>query len=127
MFRCSGYGGPMIEPTYLISPIPSICFINDRTLLPLRLFVVFDTGNGIIAQIIATAAANQLAPLTLELWGKSPVTVNPKCDLELAAKRTMWGKVTNCGQCETEYLLRCLPYILFPFHPPRPNLLLMTE
>ncbi|KIK51764.1 hypothetical protein GYMLUDRAFT_50318 [Collybiopsis luxurians FD-317 M1] len=59
---------------------------------------IFYTGNGMIARIIAAAAAKHLTPLTLELGGKSPVIVDPKCDLELAAKRTLWGKVTNWGQ-----------------------------
>ncbi|KIK51774.1 hypothetical protein GYMLUDRAFT_251757 [Collybiopsis luxurians FD-317 M1] len=60
--------------------------------------LVFYTGNRTIAQIIAAAAAKHLTPLTLELGGKSPIIVDPKCDLELAPKRTMWGKVTKCGQ-----------------------------
>ncbi|KIK53686.1 hypothetical protein GYMLUDRAFT_250148 [Collybiopsis luxurians FD-317 M1] len=56
------------------------------------------TGNGTIARINAAVAAKHVTPLTLELGGKSLVIVDSKCDLELAAKRTMWGKVTNCGQ-----------------------------
>ncbi|KAF5364393.1 hypothetical protein D9757_011904 [Collybiopsis confluens] len=59
---------------------------------------IFYTGNGMVARIISAAAAKHLTPLTLELGGKSPVIVDPKCDLELAAKRTLWGKVTNSGQ-----------------------------
>jgi acyl-CoA reductase-like NAD-dependent aldehyde dehydrogenase len=30
--------------------------------------------------------------------GKSPVFIDPSCDLETAAKRIMWGKVVNAGQ-----------------------------
>ncbi|KIK54036.1 hypothetical protein GYMLUDRAFT_177906, partial [Collybiopsis luxurians FD-317 M1] len=59
---------------------------------------IFYTGNGNVARIISAAAAKHLTPLTLELGGKSPVVVAPNCDLELAAKRTMWGKIVNCGQ-----------------------------
>ncbi|KIK51772.1 hypothetical protein GYMLUDRAFT_50331 [Collybiopsis luxurians FD-317 M1] len=85
----------MTEPSYLISPIPSTCFINDSDrwmdgLTDLFVFsLVFYTGNGTIARIIAAATAKHLTPLTLELGGKSPMIVDPKCDLELAAKRTM--------------------------------------
>jgi len=34
----------------------------------------------------------------LELGGKSPVFVDPKCDLKMAAKRILWGKTANAGQ-----------------------------
>lgn len=30
--------------------------------------------------------------------GKSPVFIDPNCDLETAAKRILWGKVVNAGQ-----------------------------
>jgi len=43
-------------------------------------------------------AAKFLTPVTLELGGKSPVFIDPKCDMDLAAKRILWGKVTNAGQ-----------------------------
>lgn len=33
-----------------------------------------------------------------QLGGKSPVVVDPKCDLKTAANRIMWGKCTNAGQ-----------------------------
>jgi aldehyde dehydrogenase (NAD+)/aldehyde dehydrogenase (NAD(P)+) len=56
------------------------------------------TGNGRVARIVATAAAKHLTPITLELGGKSPVIIDPKCDLKTAAKRIMWGKVVNAGQ-----------------------------
>ncbi|KIK50837.1 hypothetical protein GYMLUDRAFT_50974, partial [Collybiopsis luxurians FD-317 M1] len=69
----------------------------------------FYTGNGTIARINAAVAAKHVTPLTLELGGKSLVIVDSKCDLELAAKRTI-----------TEYLLRFLPYIL-PLHSTLPD------
>ncbi|KAJ7220729.1 aldehyde dehydrogenase [Mycena pura] len=58
----------------------------------------FYTGNNKVARIIAREAANHLTPLTLELGGKSPVIVDPKYDLKLAAKRILWAKALNCGQ-----------------------------
>lgn len=30
--------------------------------------------------------------------GKSPVIVDPNCDLDMAARRILWGKVVNAGQ-----------------------------
>ena len=45
-----------------------------------------------------TAAARHLTPVTLELGGKSPVIVAPDADLDLTAKRLVWGKFLNAGQ-----------------------------
>ncbi|KAH6918157.1 aldehyde dehydrogenase [Coprinopsis sp. MPI-PUGE-AT-0042] len=56
------------------------------------------TGSGRVGKIVATAAAKHLTPVTLELGGKSPVIVDPSCDLSLAAKRILWGKIMNAGQ-----------------------------
>ncbi|KAJ3720080.1 aldehyde dehydrogenase [Lentinula raphanica] len=68
---------------------------------------IFYTGNGTVARIIAAAAAKHLTPLTLELGGKSPVIIDPEFDMELAARRVLWGKINNCGQvCVTpDYVL----------------------
>ncbi|KAK7051314.1 Hexadecenal dehydrogenase [Paramarasmius palmivorus] len=67
-------------------------------LLELKWDHIFYTGNGTIARIIAKAAAQHLTPLTLELGGKSPVIVDPATDLEVAAKRILFGKTSNAGQ-----------------------------
>ena len=45
-----------------------------------------------------TAAAQHLTPVTLELGGKSPVIVDASADLDVAAKRIVWGKYLNAGQ-----------------------------
>ena len=42
--------------------------------------------------------ARFLTPVTLELGGKNPVIVSKHCDVSLAAKRTIWGRMMNCGQ-----------------------------
>lgn len=55
-------------------------------------------GGGRVARVVAEAAAKHLTPITLELGGKSPVIIDPACDLKLAAKRILWGKVVNAGQ-----------------------------
>ncbi|THH14250.1 hypothetical protein EW146_g6054 [Bondarzewia mesenterica] len=56
------------------------------------------TGGGRVARIVLTAAAQTLTPVTTELGGKSPVFIDPNCDLKTAARRLMWGKVSNAGQ-----------------------------
>lgn len=44
------------------------------------------------------AAAKNLVPVTLELGGKSPAIVDSSANLDLAAKRIVWGKFLNAGQ-----------------------------
>ncbi|KAJ3558601.1 hypothetical protein NM688_g822 [Phlebia brevispora] len=56
------------------------------------------TGNGRVAKIVLTAAAKTLSPVTTELGGKSPVIIDPRCDMKLAARRILWGKFSNAGQ-----------------------------
>ncbi|KAK0480714.1 NAD-aldehyde dehydrogenase [Armillaria novae-zelandiae] len=56
------------------------------------------TGSGRVGRIIASAAGKTLTPVTLELGGKSPVFIDPKCDLPMAARRIFWGKIVNAGQ-----------------------------
>ena len=51
-----------------------------------------------VAHLVAEAATQFLTPITLELGGKSPIIVNPGCDLKLAAKHILWGKVINASQ-----------------------------
>jgi aldehyde dehydrogenase (NAD+) len=45
-----------------------------------------------------SAAAKHLTPVTLELGGKSPTIVAADADLDVAARRIMWGKLLNAGQ-----------------------------
>jgi len=56
------------------------------------------TGGGGVARIVLAAAAKHLTPVTLELGGKSPCVIDPRCDVKTAAKRIMWGKLINGGQ-----------------------------
>ncbi|KAJ3559107.1 hypothetical protein NM688_g535 [Phlebia brevispora] len=67
-------------------------------LLALRWDHIFFTGSGRVGRIIAAAAAKHVTPLTLELGGKCPVIIDSSCDVELAAKRTLYGKTQNAGQ-----------------------------
>lgn len=57
------------------------------------------TGNGKVGRIIGAAANEFLTPVELELGGKSPVFVTKHCsNIEVAARRIMWGKFLNAGQ-----------------------------
>ncbi len=56
------------------------------------------TGATSIAYHVMRAAAENLVPTTLELGGKSPVIVGRSANLDLAAKRVMFGKTLNAGQ-----------------------------
>jgi aldehyde dehydrogenase (NAD+) len=67
-------------------------------LLELQWDHIFYTGNGRVARIVASAAAKHLTPLALELGGKSPVIIDSAYDIDLAAKRILWGKCNNAGQ-----------------------------
>ncbi|KAI8625699.1 aldehyde dehydrogenase [Xylariaceae sp. FL1651] len=59
---------------------------------------IFYTGNPTVARIIAKKAAETLTPVTLELGGRNPAFVSKAANLQLAARRLLWGKVTNAGQ-----------------------------
>ncbi|OSC99242.1 NAD-aldehyde dehydrogenase [Trametes coccinea BRFM310] len=73
-----------------------------------------------VGRVVAQAAGKHLTPLTMEVnhvlhrsissssWiGKNPVVIDPRCDVRLAAKRTLWGRVCNAGQAcvSPEYVL----------------------
>ncbi len=66
-------------------------------LLEQKFDYIFYTGNGAVGRIVMSAAAKNLTPVTLELGGKSPCLVYSK-NLDLSAKRIVWGKFFNAGQ-----------------------------
>ncbi|MBW1760414.1 MAG: aldehyde dehydrogenase family protein [Deltaproteobacteria bacterium] len=59
---------------------------------------IFYTGSGTVGSIVMQAAAKHLTPVTLELGGKSPCIVDESANLNLAAKRIVYGKFFNAGQ-----------------------------
>ena len=59
---------------------------------------VFFTGGENIGKKVMEAAAKNLTPVTLELGGKSPAVVIDGANLEVTAKRVIWGKSLNAGQ-----------------------------
>ncbi|MFT5278127.1 MAG: aldehyde dehydrogenase (NAD+) [Glaciecola sp.] len=58
----------------------------------------FYTGGEHVGRIVMMAAAKHLAPVTLELGGKSPCIVDGATNLEVAVRRIVWGKWMNAGQ-----------------------------
>lgn len=68
---------------------------------------IFFTGSPNIGKKVMTAASKNLAPVTLELGGKSPVIVDQSANIKKAAERIMWGKFINAGQTcvAPDYLL----------------------
>lgn len=75
---------------------------GDRTVMNELIHAPFDhiffTGSDTVGRIVMRAAAEHLVPVTLELGGKSPVIVHEDAELELAARRIVWGKFLNAGQ-----------------------------
>jgi aldehyde dehydrogenase (NAD+) len=67
-------------------------------LLQQRYDHIFYTGNTAVGKVILQAAAQYLTPVTLELGGKSPVIIDKDANINLAAHRIMWSKLTNAGQ-----------------------------
>ena len=73
---------------------------NDsiEELLQIKWDYIFFTGGTRMGRVIATCAAKNLTPVTLELGGKNPCIVDETADIATAAKRIVWGKFTNSGQ-----------------------------
>jgi aldehyde dehydrogenase (NAD+) len=59
---------------------------------------IFFTGSTPIGKKVMAAAAKNLATVTLELGGKSPVIIDSEVDLHSAVKKLVWGKFMNGGQ-----------------------------
>jgi len=116
----------ILKPSEVSSHTSSICakIINDnfeleylylaeggvkvtQDLLNENFDYIFYTGNTKVGKIIYQAAANNLTPVTLELGGKSPCIIDKNTDIELTAKRIIWGKFLNAGQTciAPDYLL----------------------
>ena len=68
---------------------------------------VFFTGSPAVGRLVMGRAAVRLTPVTLELGGKSPAYVDRSANLEVAARRLVWGKFMNAGQTciAPDYLL----------------------
>lgn len=67
-------------------------------LLELPFDFVFFTGGTTAGKHVYEKCAEKLVPCVLELGGKSPCIVDESADIELSAKRIVFGKFLNCGQ-----------------------------
>ncbi len=71
---------------------------TNTLLLQERFDFIFFTGSSRVGKIIMKAAADHLTPMVLELGGKSPCLVGKEANIDIAAKRIIWGKLINAGQ-----------------------------
>lgn len=67
----------------------------------------FFTGSPNVGKIVMKAAADNLAPVVLELGGKCPVVVFEDADINLLSERLAFSKYLNSGQTcvAPDYLL----------------------
>jgi aldehyde dehydrogenase (NAD+) len=79
----------------------------NQSLLEQKFDYIFFTGSVAVGKAVMRAASEHLTPVTLELGGKSPCIVDETANLELAARRIVWGKFLNSGQTcvAPDYLL----------------------
>lgn len=79
----------------------------NLSLLEQKFDYIFFTGSVAVGKTVMRAASEHLTPVTLELGGKSPCIVDETANLELAARRIVWGKFLNSGQTcvAPDYLL----------------------
>lgn len=60
--------------------------------------IVFFTGSSKVGSIFMENFAKHLTKVVLELGGKSPCIVDESANIEVAARRIIWGKTVNSGQ-----------------------------
>ncbi|MCF8276448.1 MAG: aldehyde dehydrogenase family protein [Flavobacteriales bacterium] len=84
------------DPEYIVSIEGGVPETTE--LLNERFDYLLFTGGTEIGRIIYQAAAKHLTPVTLELGGKSPCIIDTDINLNVAAKRLVWGKFQNAGQ-----------------------------
>ncbi len=71
---------------------------ENAVLLEQKFDMIFFTGSQFVGKEVLRHAAEHLTPVVLELGGKSPCIVDETANIELAAKRIVFGKFLNCGQ-----------------------------
>ncbi len=85
------------------------CFSSDELLvigdelsfqqtLSSRYDYIFFTGNSAAGKEVLHSAAENLTPCTVELGGKNPCIVAERSNINIAARRIVWGKFFNAGQ-----------------------------
>lgn len=80
---------------------------ENEALLNEKFDYICFTGSVEVGKVVMEKAAKHLTPVTLELGGKSPCIVCEDANIDLAAKRAIWGKFLNGGQTcvAPDYLL----------------------
>lgn len=71
---------------------------ENADLLDQRYDYIFFTGGAVTGREILAKAAPHLTPCSLELGGKSPCIIDEDADIDVAARRSVWGKFLNAGQ-----------------------------
>lgn len=71
---------------------------ENEALLKQKFDFIFFTGSQSVGKEVLRHASEHLTPVVLELGGKSPCIVDASANIELAAKRIVFGKFLNCGQ-----------------------------
>lgn len=71
---------------------------ESQELLDEKFDYIFYTGSEKVGKLVMEKAAKNLIPITLELGGKSPCIVDETSNIQLAAKRIIFGKILNAGQ-----------------------------
>lgn len=70
----------------------------NQALLDEKFDYIFFTGSVSVGKSVMEAASRNLTPVTLELGGKSPCIVDREVNIDIAARRIVWGKFLNAGQ-----------------------------
>lgn len=97
--------------TEVFPPEEVFVFLGDRHVADYMLTKPFDhiffTGSPSVGTTIMEAAAKNLASVTLELGGKSPVIIDETAIMNYSVTNLLWGKVLNGGQTcvGVDYLL----------------------
>ena len=71
---------------------------TNKKLLEIKFDIIFFTGSVKVGKIVMSQASKHLTPVILELGGKSPCIVDETANINLSAKRIIWGKGVNAGQ-----------------------------
>ena len=95
------------EPCYVTVVRGPGAEVGPKLIEPHRFDHIFFTGSTAVGKEILAMAAPHLTPVTLELGGKSPAIVAKDANLQVAARRIVWGKYYNAGQTciAPDYLL----------------------
>ena len=59
---------------------------------------MFCIGSRKEGQMVLEAAAKQMIPTAIQIYGKNPCIIDRECHLKYAARQIVWGKFLNCGQ-----------------------------